>query len=217
MKAEGKMGSEGPKIKQRSRKNKNKVQTLNFPNNLDCNVVLVGLMGAGKSCIGRRLAQRLSLPFVEADAEIEAAAGCSVDEIFAEHGEAYFRDGERRVIERLLSEKPQVVATGGGAYLDELTREAIRKKGVAVWLRADLPLLLKRTSRRDNRPLLKRGNPEEILQRLIEERHPVYDKADVAVDSVDGPPEVTLERTFEALETFFKNEPQRLTTRMPDK
>ena len=211
------MGSEGPKIKQRSRKNKNKVQTLNFPNNLDCNVVLVGLMGAGKSCIGRRLAQRLSLPFVDADAEIEAAAGCSVEEIFAEHGEAYFRDGERRVIERLLSEKPQVVATGGGAYLDELTREAIRKKGVAVWLRADLPLLLKRTSRRDNRPLLKRGNPEEILQRLIEERYPVYDKADVAVDSVDGPPEVTLERTFEALETFFKNEPQRLTTRMPDK
>jgi shikimate kinase len=217
MKAEDKMGSEGPKIKQRSRKNKNKVQTLNFPNNLDCNVVLVGLMGAGKSCIGRRLAQRLSLPFVDADAEIEAAAGCSVEEIFAEHGEAYFRDGERRVIERLLSEKPQVVATGGGAYLDELTREAIRKKGVAVWLRADLPLLLKRTSRRDNRPLLKRGNPKEILQRLIEERYPVYDKADVAVDSVDGPPEVTLERTFEALETFFKNEPQRLTTRMPDK
>lgn len=215
MKAEGKMGSEGLKIKQPSRKKGNKAETPNFPNNLDCNLVLVGLMGAGKSCIGRRLAQRLSLPFVDADAEIEAAAGCSVAEIFAEHGEAYFRDGERRVIERLLCEKPQVVATGGGAYLDDRTREAIRKKGVAVWLRADLPLLLKRTSRRDSRPLLKCGNPEEILQRLIEERYPVYDKADVAVDSVDGPPEVTLERTFEALETFFKNEPARLTTKKP--
>ena len=144
MKAEGKMGSEGPKIKQRSRKNKDKVQTLNFPNNLDCNVVLVGLMGAGKSCIGRRLAQRLSLPFVDADAEIEAAAGCSVEEIFAEHGEAYFRDGERRVIERLLCEKPQVVATGGGAVVAEDNRHAMADGGLIICLEGTPATLLGR-------------------------------------------------------------------------
>lgn len=163
-------------------------------------LVLVGLMGAGKSCIGRRLAQRLGRDFVDADSEIEAAAGCSIPEIFERHGEPAFRDGERRVIARLLeSETPLVIATGGGAYMDPRTRAAIREAGVAVWLRAELELLLRRTARRDNRPLLQRDDPRRVLTRLIEERHPVYAEAEVTVDSLDGPPEATLERVLGAL------------------
>jgi len=163
-------------------------------------LVLVGLMGAGKSCIGRRLAQRLGRAFVDADSEIEAAAGCSIPEIFERHGEPAFRDGERRVIARLLeSETPMVIATGGGAYMDPRTRAAIREAGVAVWLRAELELLLRRTARRDNRPLLQQDDPRRVLTRLIEERHPVYAEAEVTVDSLDGPPEATLERVLAAL------------------
>lgn len=158
-------------------------------------------MGAGKSCIGRRLASRLGMPFVDADAEIEAAAGCSVEEIFQQHGEAAFRDGERRVIARLLRQPPLVLATGGGAYMDPRTRAAIRERAISVWLRADLELLLKRTARRNNRPLLKRGNPRDILDQLMTERHPVYAEADVVVDSVDAPPEVTVDRLLKALES----------------
>ena len=182
---------------------------------LGCSIVLVGLMGAGKSCIGRKLAQRLDLPFVDADTQIEEAAGCSIEQIFDQYGENYFRDGERRVIHRLLQEGPSVLATGGGAYLDERTRKAIREHGVAVWLRAELPLLLRRTSRRDNRPLLKRGDPEEILRALIMKRHPVYAKADVTVDSVDGPPDATLARMVAALEKFFDDHPERLRPEEP--
>ena len=166
-------------------------------------IVLVGLMGAGKSCIGRRLAPRLGLPFADADSEIEAAAGCAIEDIFAEHGEAAFRSGERRVIERLLAEQPRVLSTGGGAFMDPRTREAVRRFGLSVWLRADLELLLKRTSRRNNRPLLKRGDPEEILARLMEERYPIYAEADITVDSQDGPPEVTLRRARAALEAHL--------------
>jgi len=162
-------------------------------------IVLVGLMGAGKSCIGRRLAPRLCLPFVDADAEIEAAAGCSVEEIFARHGEAAFRSGERRVIERLLLGEPKVLSTGGGAFMNPLTRAAMRRHGVVVWLRADLELLLKRVSRRSNRPLLRNGDKRSILAGLIEERHPVYAEADLVVDSVDSPPELTVERVEAAL------------------
>ncbi len=162
-------------------------------------IVLVGLMGAGKTCIGRRLAARLNLPFVDADAEIEAAAGCSVEEIFERHGEAAFRDGERKVIARLLDQSPQVLATGGGAYMDPRTRAVARDKAISVWLRADLELLLKRTSRRNNRPLLKRGNPREILDNLILERHPVYAEADIVVQSQDSPPEATVENLLGAL------------------
>ncbi|HMB77402.1 MAG TPA: shikimate kinase [Kiloniellaceae bacterium] len=181
-----------------------------FPRDLGCSIVLVGLMGVGKSCIGRNLASRLGLPFVDADAEIEIAAHCSISEIFDRHGEAYFRDGERRVISRLLDAPPQVLATGGGAYLSAATRAAIRARGVAVWLRGDLDLLVKRTARRDNRPLLKQGDPREILKRLIDERYPIYAKADITVDSVDGPPEVTLERVITALTAFFDRHPERL-------
>lgn len=164
-------------------------------------IVLVGLMGAGKSCIGRRLAQRLALRFVDADSEIEAAAGCSIPEIFERHGEAAFRDGERKVIARLLEARgPQVLATGGGAFMDAATRAAIAEKGVSVWLRADLDLLLRRTSRRANRPLLRQGDPREILARLIDQRHPVYALADITVDSLEAPPEQMVDRVLRELE-----------------
>jgi shikimate kinase len=165
-------------------------------------IALVGLMGAGKSCIGRLLATALGLPFVDADKEIETAAGCSVEDIFATHGETAFRDGERRVISRLLTEPRMVLATGGGAFMDPETRALIRKHATSVWLRADIDLLLRRTGRRNNRPLLKRGDPREVLSALIERRHPVYAEADVVVDSVDGPPEMTLARMIKALKRF---------------
>lgn len=163
-------------------------------------IVLVGLMGAGKSSIGRRLAQRLGLDFVDADHEIERAAGCTIEEIFARFGEPAFRDGERRVIVRLLEDRPPIVlATGGGAFMDPETRAAIRRHAVSIWLRADLDVLLRRVARRSNRPLLKQGDPREVLTRLIQLRHPVYAEADLVVDSDDSPPEVTVEKVVAAL------------------
>jgi|TARA_R110002072_G_scaffold19040_26_gene70636 shikimate kinase len=166
-------------------------------------VILVGLMGAGKSCIGRRLASKLGLPFIDSDTEIEAAAGCSVPEYFEKHGEAAFRDGERAVLRRLLTEpRAVIVATGGGAFMNRKTRQVIRQNGVSVWLRADLDLLVRRTSRRDHRPLLKTGNPREILARLIDERYPVYAKADLVVDSVDGPPDITVTKVLTTLKNY---------------
>lgn len=151
-------------------------------------IVLVGLMGAGKTTIGRRLAARLGVPFIDADAEIENAAGMSISEIFEKHGEPQFREGERRVIERLLRENTGgVLATGGGAFMDPLTRQNIEKYGVSVWLRADVELLLKRVQRRNNRPLLKQGDARETMLRLRDQRYPVYALADVTVDSVDAP------------------------------
>ncbi|HEX9464403.1 MAG TPA: shikimate kinase [Alphaproteobacteria bacterium] len=165
-------------------------------------IVLVGLMGAGKSSIGRRLAQRLDLPFLDADKEIEAAAGCTIEEIFERFGEAAFRDGERRVILRLLDGSPHVLATGGGAFMDPLIRDRVRSVAISVWLHADIELLLKRVSRRNNRPLLKGGNPREVLERLIGERHPVYTEADLRVESVDGPPEQTVQRVIDELHRF---------------
>jgi shikimate kinase len=166
-------------------------------------VVLVGLMGAGKSCIGKRLAERLELPFVDADNEIEKAAGCSIADIFEAHGEQAFRDGERRVIARLLDGPPQVLATGGGAYMDPQTRETIRERGIAIWLRADLDLLVKRTAKRSHRPLLNKGNPRQILKDLMDQRYPVYAEADLVIDSRDGPPEDTVKRTLAALEAHI--------------
>jgi shikimate kinase len=162
-------------------------------------VVLIGLMGAGKSAIGRRLAKRLGLDFVDADKEIEAAAGMSINDIFAEHGEAYFRDGERRVIARLLDGGPIVLATGGGAYMNEETRAEIAGKGMSIWLSAKLEILLERVSRRDTRPLLKTGDPREIMQALMDERYPVYAQADVTVESRDVPHEVIVEEIVERL------------------
>lgn len=169
---------------------------------IDCSIVFVGLMGAGKSAIGRRLASRLGLPFVDADEEIERAAGCSISDIFEIHGEAAFRDGERRVIARLLARPPHVLATGGGAFMDPETRAAIRESGISVWLRAGLELLVSRVSRRNNRPLLAGGDPHEILQRLMAERHPIYAQADIVVESRDGPHEQTVETVLDALDAY---------------
>lgn len=174
---------------------------------LDRTVVLVGLMGAGKTCIGRRLAQALGLPFVDADTEIEAAAGCSIPEIFERFGEDEFRDGERRVMARLLEGEPHVLATGGGAFLNPETRALIRERAISIWLRADLQTLVARTARRDDRPLLKNGDARAKLQALADERYPVYAEADIAVDSSNGPPSVTTRRVLDALRTYLAAAP----------
>lgn len=167
-------------------------------------VVLVGLMGAGKSAIGRRLAARLHLPFVDADTEIEAAAGCTIAEIFARDGEAVFRAVERKIIARLLTDQPvHILATGGGAFMDPQTRATIRAHGLSVWLRAELDVLLARTARRTHRPLLNAGDPKEILQRLMTARYPVYAEADLTVVSDERPPEATVEQVLEALEAHL--------------
>lgn len=166
-------------------------------------IVLVGLMGAGKSSIGKRLAQALALPFTDVDAEIEAAAGVTVEEIFARDGEAAFRSGERRVLARLLDNPIQVLATGGGAFMDPDTRALIHARAISIWLRADLELLLARVSRRNNRPLLKNRDPRQVLTRLIEERYPIYAEADLVVDSLDGPPEATLQKVLAELGKFL--------------
>jgi shikimate kinase len=171
-------------------------------------VVLVGLMGAGKSAIGKRLAQRLGLPFTDADHEIEQAAGCSIEEFFARHGEAAFREGERRVMARLLEQPRQVLATGGGAFMDAATRALVREKAISVWLRADLAVLLDRVQRRANRPLLKTGDPREVLERLIALRHPVYAQADIVVDSRDVPADRTTQDVLDALQAYLLAEPR---------
>ena len=164
-------------------------------------IVLVGLMGAGKTKIGRRLAQRLALPFFDSDEEIESAAGETIEEIFANRGEAVFRDGERRVIARLLQGPVHVLATGGGAFMDPATRRIIAARGISVWLRAELDVLFARVSRRTNRPLLKTPDPKAVLAELIDRRYPIYAEADITVDSGDGPPDATASRAIAALQT----------------
>jgi len=154
---------------------------------LDRPIVLVGLMGVGKSTIGRRLATRLGLPFVDADEEIERAAGLSIADIFDTMGEPAFRDGERRVIRRLMSGEPQVIATGGGAFVDAETRDLILADGIAVWLQADIDVLVERTGRRTTRPLLRQGDPRAILMALLEKREPFYAQAPVHVRTGRGP------------------------------
>lgn len=161
-------------------------------------VVLVGMMGAGKSSVGKRLARRLGLPFADADTEIEAAAGMSIPEIFAHHGEPAFRDGERRVIARLLEGGPLVLATGGGAFMNAETRARIAEHGLSVWLKADLDVLLRRVRRRDDRPLLK-TDPEATLRRLIVERYPVYAEAAVTVHSREVPHDTMVDEVIDAL------------------
>jgi shikimate kinase len=169
---------------------------------LDRPIVMVGMMGAGKSAIGRRLAQRLGLPFVDADAEIERAAGATIEEIFEKHGEAVFRDGERRVIARLLDGPVGVLATGGGAFMDPETRARIRSRAVTVWLKADIETILERVARRGHRPLLKNGDPREILTRLMAQRNPIYAEADITVETGNTPTAATVERVIEALAAF---------------
>jgi len=167
-------------------------------------IVLIGLMGSGKTSTGRRLAQQLGLEFSDADAEIEAAAGLSISEIFARHGEAYFRDGERRVMARLLGEGQRVLATGGGAFMDEETRARIAAAGISIWLKADLDVLWRRVRKRSHRPLLQNSDPEETLRQLMEQRYPIYERADITVISQDGPQELAVEEVIKKLEFFLR-------------
>lgn len=177
-----------------------------IPLGLDRTLVLVGLMGAGKTTVGRRLAARLGLPFVDADAEIEVAAGCSINDVFDYHGEEAFRDGERRVIARLLEQPAHVLATGGGAYMDPETRARIREQCISIWLRADMATLLKRVKRRDTRPLLRTGDPEQLLEKLIEERYAIYAEADITVESGDGPHANVVDAIVEELGRYLGSE-----------
>jgi shikimate kinase len=167
-------------------------------------IVLVGMMGAGKSTVGRRLAVRLHLPFVDADVEIETAhAGMTIPEIFAEHGEPYFRDGEARVIARLLDGAPCVIATGGGAWMRNETRERIRAKGISVWLKAEADVLLRRVRRRSDRPLLQAADPAVVIEKLVEERYPVYAEADLTLLSRDVPHDRIVDECITALAAYL--------------
>ncbi len=169
----------------------------------DRSVVLVGMMGAGKTSVGKRLAARLGLPFVDADAEIEAGAQLTIPEIFDRFGEAYFRDGERRVIARLLNGGPQVLATGGGAFMNEATREAISARGVSIWLKPDVEVLLARVRKKANRPLLKTDDPEATLRRLLAERAPIYALADLTIESREGPHDAVVDIVLQRLAERF--------------
>ncbi|MDH3240187.1 MAG: shikimate kinase [Alphaproteobacteria bacterium] len=162
-------------------------------------IVLVGLMGAGKSSIGRLLATRLGLEFVDADAEIESAAGASIEEIFETHGEAFFRSGERRVIARLLTGPVRVIATGGGAFIDSETRRKIKASGLSIWLKADTETLLRRVSRRGGRPLLNHGDPRQVMVDLMADRDPIYAEADITVETSENPPTEVTERVIAAV------------------
>jgi shikimate kinase len=162
-------------------------------------IVLVGMMGAGKSTIGRRLAARLRLSFTDADTEIEAAAGMSIPDIFETRGEAQFRDGEARVIARLLEHGPTVLATGGGAFMREETRDRIRAKAISIWLKADADVIMRRVRRRADRPLLQTADPEATVNRLLGEREPVYQNADLTIMSRDVPHDRIVEECIEAL------------------
>lgn len=162
-------------------------------------IVLVGMPGCGKSAIGRRLAPRLDLPFIDADEEIERAAGKSIKDIFAEHGEAYFRDGERRVIARLLASGPQVLATGGGAMMDAETRRNVKRAGISIWVKAELPVLLRRVAKRNNRPLFEGRDAETVMKELMEARNPVFATADIIVESREIPHEVIVDEIVAAI------------------
>ncbi|MBF9232790.1 shikimate kinase [Microvirga alba] len=170
-------------------------------------IVLVGLMGAGKSTVGRRLSQTLGLPFRDADHEIEAAAGMTIPDIFATHGEDHFRDGERRVIARLLQEDgPMVLATGGGAFMNEETRARIAEHGISIWLRADLDVLMRRVRKRATRPLLQNPDPEGTMRQLMEARYPVYATADLTVDSHEAPHDRVVADIIETLSGWFEQQ-----------
>ncbi len=173
----------------------------------DRTVALVGLMGAGKTTVGRRLAAALRLPFADADAEIVAAAGRSIEEIFAQHGECEFRRGERQVIARMLDGPPYVLATGGGAFIDPRTRALMKEKAISVWLKAPLEVLMKRVARRDDRPLLKEDDPRAVMQKLIDERYPIYAEADLTVESGAGPHNTAAAAVITALRAYLAARP----------
>lgn len=166
---------------------------------LEKTLVLVGMMGAGKTSVGRRLASILGVPFRDADVEIEAAAGCTINEIFERFGEPAFRSGERKVIARLLSDPPHVLAAGGGAFIDPETRQRIKDHAVSIWLRAPLELLIQRVLRKDTRPLLRNTNSRATLERLLQEREPIYAQADIVIESDEGPHDVVVKRIVAAL------------------
>lgn len=166
-------------------------------------VALVGLMGAGKTTVGRRLAQALALHFIDADDAIAAAAGRSIQDIFAERGECEFRRGERQVIARLLAGPPHVLATGGGAFIDPATRALMKQQAITIWLRAPLDVLMKRVSKRDHRPLLKEDDPRAVMQRLMDERYPIYAEADLTIDTAHGPHHAAVVAIIEALRTHL--------------
>lgn len=165
-------------------------------------IVLVGLMGAGKSTVGRRLATAMGLSFHDADHEIEQAAGCSITDFFERYGEPAFREGERRVIARLLAGPKHVLATGGGAFMDPTTRDIIKRMGISVWLRAELDLLMIRVSKRQTRPLLKTADPRGTMQRLMTERYPVYAQADITIDSSGGPHDAVVQQIIIGLDAL---------------
>jgi len=167
--------------------------------NLPRSLVMIGMMGAGKTCIGRRIARHYDVPFIDADREIEEAAGCSIADIFALYGESSFRDGERRVIKRLLEGPACVLATGGGAYMNTETRAMIAESGRSVWLKATVDVLVKRTTGRTHRPLLNTGDPVKTLQKLVGERYPIYEEADITIETFDEPLEKTVDRVLSAL------------------
>jgi shikimate kinase len=164
-------------------------------------VALVGMMGAGKSSVGRRLAARLGVPFRDADSEIELAAGCTISTIFERYGEQAFRDGERKVIARLLSEPPHVLATGGGAFIDPQTRAWVKENAFTVWIKAPIDVLMSRVQRRDSRPLLKTADPRGTLENLLRERAPHYAQADVTIESDDGPHATAVDQIVSVLKT----------------
>ena len=166
---------------------------------LEKTLVLVGMMGAGKTSVGRRLAGVLGVPFRDADVEIETAAGCTINEIFERFGEPAFRNGERKVIARLLSDPPHVLAAGGGAFIDEETRQRIKEHAVSIWLRAPLDLLIQRVLRKDTRPLLRNTDSRATLEHLLREREPIYAQADIVIESDEGPHDVVVKRIVAAL------------------
>lgn len=165
-------------------------------------------MGAGKTTIGRRLAASLDLPFVDSDNAIEEAAGQSIEDFFSEHGEAMFREGEQRVIARLLAEGPQILATGGGAFMDETTRGNIARSGVSVWLHAGFETLMERVRRRIHRPLLKTADPDAVMKQLIKQRYPVYALSDIRVESAEGPHDIVVGKAIDALYAMAANQQQ---------
>ncbi len=184
----------------------NETDNINAQATIDRPIVLVGLMGAGKSCVGRKLAESFGLPFCDSDNEVEDAAGCEVRDIFEVYGEPAFRDCERRVIQRLLQNGPSIIATGGGAFMDAETRDEVKARGISLWLRADPEILYQRTKRSKNRPLLNNEDPLTTLKELAEKRYPVYAEADIIIDTGNEGLEKTLQAAIKAILESFETD-----------